>query len=285
MAIGTTALAAALLLSLAMARSLTRAIDRLVRGIAEVQAGRTDVQVEVRSRDEIGYLTAAFNEMLRGLRERLALLRFVPRHTRQAVAESVSTSSAAGQAFSAQRRELAVFFSDIRGFTALADELPPDRIIAMLDRTLRTEAEILERHGGSIDKFIGDAVMALFEGPDRFSAAVAAACEIQRSLRALNQAQTFERPIEVGIGIAGGEVVMGSIGDEERAELAVIGRLVNLASRLTSSAGRGEILVSEAGFQQLNGPFPGERIKGLKLKGFADAQVCYRVDWAAMSDS
>jgi class 3 adenylate cyclase len=283
-AIGAGALAAALLLTLVMARSLTRAIGRLVQGIAAVRAGRFDVQVEVQSKDEIGYLTAAFNEMLRGLRERLALLRFVPRHTRAAVAQAAAGDPGDGRAFAAQRRELALFFSDIRGFTALADELAPDRVIAMLDRTLRVEAEILERHGGSIDKFIGDAVMALFEGPERFGAAVAAAAEIQRALKRLNEENTFDRPIEVGIGIAGGEVLVGSVGDDERAELAVIGRLVNLASRLTSSAARGEILVSEPAFDALGGRFGGERIEGLKLKGFADGQVCYRVAWEGKTD-
>jgi adenylate cyclase len=282
-AIGAAALAAALLLTLVMARSLTRAIARLVQGIAEVRAGRFDVQVPVRSQDEIGYLTAAFNGMLRWLRERLALLRFVPRHTRAAVAQAAADADKPGddRAFAAQRRELAVLFSDIRGFTALSDELPPHHVIAMLDRTLRAEAEIIERHGGSVDKFIGDAVMAIFEGPERFDAAVAAAADIQRALHLLNQTQTFERPTAVGIGIAGGEVLVGTVGDEERAELAVIGRIVNLASRLTSTAARGEILISESVFEALDGHVRGERIEGLKLKGFAEAQVCYRVIWAA----
>jgi class 3 adenylate cyclase len=277
--IGGAALLLALVLTLAVARSMTRSVARLVKGMGEVRAGHYDFKVDVRSQDEIGFLTTAFNEMLRGLRERLALLRFVPRHTRAAVAESVEARGGDAGSFTARKHELAIFFSDIRGFTALSDELPPDRVIAMLNSYLRKEAEILERHGGSIDKFIGDAVMAIFEGPDRFTAAVEAAVEIQRAMRALNEEHAFERPIEVGIGIAGGEVVMGSVGDEDRAELAVIGRLVNLASRLTSTAGRGEILVSETAFDATRPRFAGTRMEGLQLKGFAQPQNCYRVVW------
>src|SRR5262249_6290423 len=136
-AIGGAALLLALLLTLALARSLTRSVARLVTGMGEVRGGRYDFQLEVRSRDEFGYLTTALNDLLGGVRERLALLRFVPRHTRAAVAESVGRPGADGRAFVAHKRQIAVFFSDIRGFTALSDELPPDRVIAMLNSYLR----------------------------------------------------------------------------------------------------------------------------------------------------
>jgi adenylate cyclase len=212
--------------------------------------------------------------MLGGLRERFAMLKFVPRHTRQVISRAVNDGTAE---FVAEKRDVAIFFSDIRGFTPLSDRLAPDRVIAMLNIYLRKEAEILERHGGSIDKYIGDAVMAVFEGPNRYLAATTAAVEIQRALSALNAQNAFEEKIEVGIGIAGGEVIMGGVGYEDRLEFAVIGRIVNLASRLTSVARGGDIVVSEPAAQALGDKFPLDKMDGLKLKGFADAVTCYRV--------
>jgi class 3 adenylate cyclase len=271
------ALLLAAALSLPLALSMTRAVAVLLASVEDVRAGRFDRPVVVRTRDELSTLADAFNEMLRGLRERFAMLRFVPRHTREVIAEAVRESGEDAAAFTARTHDAAVLFCDIRGFTVLSEALPPDRVIEMLNVYLRSEAEIVERHGGSIDKFMGDAVMAVFEGEGRFARAVDAAVDVQEALAALNKKGSFERPIEVGIGVAGGPVVMGAVGYEQRMEFAVIGRLVNLASRLCSIAAPGEILVSEAAFAALGGRRPGERVDGVKLKGFADAVTCYKI--------
>jgi adenylate cyclase len=170
-----------------------------------------------------------------------------------------------------------VLFSDIRGFTSMSDRLAPDRVITMLNIYLRKEAEIIERHSGSIDKFIGDAVMAVFEGPSGFLNAALAAVEIQQVIKQLNAGKAFEMPVEVGIGIAGGEVVMGSVGYEDRMEFAVIGRIVNLAARLTSVAARSEVVVSDAAWQTLSAHFNGEHLAGVRLKGFASEITCHRL--------
>ena len=271
------ALLLAAALALPLARSLTRAVARLLEGVADVRAERFDRPVEVRTSDELRTLADAFNEMLHGLRERFAMLRFVPRHTRAVIAEAARENSVRDGAFAARARDVAVLFSDIRGFTDVSDALAPARVIEMLNVYVRQEAEIVERHGGSIDKFIGDAVMAIFEGEDRFARAAAAATEIQEAFADLNRRKAFEYPIEVGIGIAGGLVVMGAVGYEQRMEFAVIGRLVNLASRLCAKAGRGEIIVSDAAFEALAGRRPAERRDGVKLKGFADPVTCYKI--------
>jgi class 3 adenylate cyclase len=282
------ALLIALVLSALVARSISRAVARLVTATDAVRRGEYDGEVSVPTRDELRTLADAFNIMLGGLRERFAMLKFVPSHTRAVIAESAK-KKAGDVEFVAETRDVCVFFSDIRGFTALSDAMSPDRVIHMLNIYLRKEAEIIERHKGSIDKFIGDAVMAVFEGADRFTRAVAAAVEIQETIAALNTVKAFEKEVEVGIGIAGGEVVMGSVGYEARMEFAVIGRLVNLASRLCSVAGRGEIVVSEEAWKELGDRYQGERRSGLKLKGFAAEISCWKVsgirDPAAASQS
>jgi class 3 adenylate cyclase len=271
------ALALAAALSLPLALSMTRAVAQLIEGVEAVRGGNYDSPVAIRTRDELRTLGDAFNGMLRGLRERFSMQRFVPRHTRAVIEEAVREHGEDAGAFTPRTRDVAVLFSDIRGFSRVSEELTPDRVIAMLNLYLRQEAEIVERHGGSIDKFIGDAVMAVFEGPDRFSRAVDAAVEIQAALRQLNEKKAFERPIEVGIGVAGGPVVMGAIGYEQRMEFAVIGAFVNLASRLCSISERGEIVASEAAFAALSGRRRAERLDGVKLKGLAEPVTCYKI--------
>jgi adenylate cyclase len=271
------ALALALGLALVVGRSIASAVRQLVEGTERVAAGRYDRPVVVRTRDELRALAEAFNGMLAGLRERFAMLRFVPRHTRAVIAEAVRGGQAALPGKVAERREVAVLFSDIRGFTAMSERLPATRVIEILNVYLTREAEIIEAGRGSIDKFIGDAVMAVFEGPTRFADAVASALQIQAAIGELNRSHAFDETVEVGIGVAGGEVVMGAVGYEGRAELAVIGRRVNLASRLCGVAGRGEVVVSDEAFRALDGAWRGEERK-VKLKGFADEVACFRVE-------
>jgi len=271
------ALALAAALSFPLSLSLTRAVARLIEGVAAVRAGRYDSPVQVTTRDELRTLADVFNEMLRGLRERFAMQRFVPRHTRTVIEEAVRDRGEDAATFTPRTRDVAVLFSDIRGFSRVSEELAPDRVIEMLNLYLRQEAQIVERHGGSIDKFIGDAVMAVFEGEDRFVRAVAAAVEIQEALSGMNARGAFERPIEVGIGVAGGPVVMGAVGYEERMEFAVIGAFVNLASRLCSIAGRGEIVASDAAFSALGGARRAERMDGVALKGMSAPVTCYKI--------
>lgn len=271
------ALLLAALLAFPLARSLTRAVARLIEGVDAVKAGRYDQSVTVDTRDELRTLAEAFNATLVVLRERFAMQKFVPRHTRAVIAEAARERGVDAADFDAQTREVAVLFSDIRGFTELSDALPPARVIGMLNVYLRAEAEIVERHGGSIDKFIGDAVMAVFEGADRFARAVDAAVAIQDAIAGLNARGAFERPVEVGIGVAGGPVVMGAVGYEDRLEYAVIGRLVNLASRLCGVAGRGEIVVSADAHAALRGARPAQRLDGLALKGFAGTVTGFKL--------
>lgn len=270
------ALLLALALALGVAQSIARSVRHLVDAAEAVRRGDYRHRVVLRTRDELHTLAEAFNDMLRHLRERFAMLRFVPRHTRAIIAQAVQSKNDVPLG-GAHRRNVAVFFSDIRGFTAMSDRLTPDRIIHMLNIYLRHEAQIIERNNGSVDKFIGDGVMALFEGPDRFLKAARAALEIQQAMRRLNAERAFEEEIRVGIGIAGGEVVMGSIGYENRLEYAVIGRLVNLASRLTSKAAPGEIMVSEYAWEHMRDRYEGDVITGMQLKGFADEVTCYRL--------
>jgi adenylate cyclase len=148
------------------------------------------------------------------------------------------------------RRHVVVLFCDIRGFTQLAEQMPPDTLAALLSEYFSELADVVFEHGGTLDKFIGDAVLALWGAPepqaDAADRALAAARGMRAAVAALDQRWRAEgRPeIEVGIGINAGEAFTGVIGSPRRLEYTAVGDVVNVAARLCDVAGPGEILMS-----------------------------------------
>lgn len=155
-------------------------------------------------------------------------------------------------ALGGDRRPVVVLFSDIRGFTEVAESLPPDAMAAQLNEYFGAMVECVFRHEGALDKYIGDALMAYWGAPvareDDASRAVAAAVDMHAALAALNARWAREgRPVlAAGIGLHTGEAFVGNIGAPQRLEYTLIGDTVNLASRLCALAGGGEVLVSDA---------------------------------------
>ena len=171
------------------------------------------------------------------------------------------------------KRPVVIMFTDIRGFTSMSEKMAPDDVAQLLREYFTEMVDIVFRHGGTLDKFIGDAIMALWGAPlaaeDDADKAMAAAIEMQRSLVELNQhwEQGGKPPIHIGIGINFGEVFAGNIGSEQRLEYTVLGDAVNTASRLCSKAARGEIMISEPFFQRLKKPPKVEAREPIPLKG------------------
>jgi len=151
-----------ILLALILGRTLTRPVLRLVQGMNQVKEGDLSVRLKASTRDEIGLLTDTFNDMIVNLRERLQLMKYVGSHTMEMIEQASDGDVPLGGA----RRELAVMFTDIRGFTAYSEHRTPEEVISMLNRYLGFQAEIVPTFGGSIDKFVGDEMMALFIGED-----------------------------------------------------------------------------------------------------------------------
>ena len=181
------------------------------------------------------------------------------------------------------KKPVVVFFSDIRGFTAMSETMLPDDIARLLNEYFTEMVEIVFEHGGTLDKFMGDAVMALWGAPiphdDDADRAIVAAVKMQQILLELNAKWTADdRPtIEIGIGISFGEVFAGNIGSEQRLEYTVLGDTVNVASRLCSKAGPGDIIISEPLFRALKTAPEVEQLEPMDLKGKAKAVPVYRV--------
>jgi adenylate cyclase len=181
------------------------------------------------------------------------------------------------------RKPVVVFFSDIRGFTPMSERMGPDDIATLLNEYFTEMVEIVFENGGTLDKFMGDAIMALWGAPitqdDDSDRAMRAAIEMQMVLAKLNVKWASEgrQRVEIGIGIDYYEVFAGNIGSDRRLEYTVIGDAVNTASRLCSKAGPGEIILTKRFYDELKNPPAVEEMEALELKGKAQEVQVYRV--------
>jgi len=175
--------------------------------------------------------------------------------------------------------EITVLFADLSAFTEMTHELGAEKTHEVVDAFLRMATEVLVKHGAFIDKYVGDAVMALFNVPiqrdDHARRAVAAASELAIGLRALGA--RFGLDLDASVGIATGFARVGRLGSDDSKDYTAIGDVVNLAARLQSKAGAGEILISEASYLKHPESFPEAKAEQAVLKGFRDAVRAYRL--------
>ncbi len=218
-----------------IARRVTRPVLRLASGAERISAGHYETIGDIGARDELGALAASFDNMVRGLIERDKVRAMLGKVVSPAIAEELLSQAID---FDGQEQEVSVLFSDIRGFTTLCEGRAPSAILHMLNEYLSSASALIDQRAGVVDKYIGDAIMALFgaplTAPDDPQRAVEAALAMVASLPALNE--KFGRdgwpPLAIGIGIHTGIVVAGNIGSATRLNYTVLGDTVNLASRL-----------------------------------------------------
>jgi len=220
------------------------------------------------SHDEIGILCRAFEEMVSALKQRRAMSKLISR------AAYNSLESSGAFKVQTERKWMAVMFSDIRDFTSFSEGRDPELVVQRLNEVLAIQAEVVTKHGGDVDKFIGDAMVAWFSGPDRCQRAMQAAREMMSELSARIGECSGAR---VGVGLHVGEVIVGAIGSRERMDYTAIGSTVNLAARLCSAAKGGQVLMSQAVVRELGEHFEVRPMPALTLKGFAEAIPVYEV--------
>ena len=243
---------------------LTRAMDRAGKGALEA--------VSINTGDEVGLLARAFNDMVAGLKERERLKSTLARYVSDDVAARILTERS-DLDLKGEMREVTVLFLDIRGFTALAERLPPREVVSLLNEYFEAMIEVVFKHHGTVNKFMGDAVMAVFGAPfaidDAPMRAVRAAVEIEQASAAISLArkQAGQPVVAVGIGINTGSAVAGNVGSERRMEYTVIGDEVNLAQRLEALAREGEILVSQSTYDKIRDRVQARAREPVQVKG------------------
>ena len=238
-----TGLSVGLTATLLAARSVGDPVRSVQEAMASVERGGFDARVPVEDGSEVGRLQAGFNRMAAGLAERERVRDLFGRH----VGRDVAGAALDGELrLGGEEREVAVLFVDIVGSTTLAEQRPPTEVVALLNAFFGVVVDVMERHGGWVNKFEGDAALCVFGAPtarsDYAGDALAAARELRRRLAA----QLPE--LDAGIGVSAGDVVAGNLGAEQRFEYTVIGDPVNEAARLCELAKkRPERVLASAG--------------------------------------
>ncbi len=261
-------------------------LRRLRVGVEQLTAGELSVRVPPTSRDEVGELTRAFNKMGDSLqqKERIqsAFGRYVNDFVLAQLLDSPDDEPQAGI-----EREVTLLFADIRGFTNLSEGLKAPTVVSLLNEIFQIASDHILEQGGTIDKYMGDSVMAYFGAPvtqtDHSLRAVTAAVDIleavnERNIAIRSDAGGARLAVNLGIGVHTGVVVVGNIGSDRRTDFTAVGDAVNVAQRLEKLAKGGEILVSEAVWRRVRGSiemrFEGER----QLSGRQEPIHVYSID-------
>jgi len=184
---------------------------------------------------------------------------------------------------------ITILFADIRGFTRISEHAPPEKIVSLLNRYFSAMTDIIFAHGGTLDKYLGDGLMALFGAPtatpEDASNALNAAVAMQRRVLSINKELRDEglHEIGVGMGLHTGEVTVGYIGSERRSEYTAIGDAVNTASRLETNARGGEILISDATAKAAHSRYRLEPREAITVKNRQQPVELWEVDWQRAS--
>jgi adenylate cyclase len=268
--------------ALIFGRQMSRPILRIGEIAERVGAGDFSARVEdVNSRDEIGDLASRFNRMIGQLGQRVELMKFVSHGTMSAI----RNASVDGISRGGERRSVSVLFTDIRGYTEFSERVQPEVVIEALNKYFDVQTRLVEAHHGDVDKFIGDALVAVFDGEDKERRAVACSVEIIDSMTELLNLYP-EYSLNLGLGVASGEVVMGAMGARDRMDFTVLGSTVNLSARLCSKAEPGQVLVDQATRDVANGldQIIFETLPPIPLKGFANLVPTFAALRAPLGD-
>ena len=280
-------LIAALLVALAVtwkiAGAIVDAVRRISAAAARVRAGDYAPVEGVHTGDELEALAGDFNLMVRGLDERDRLKTMFGKYvTRQVVEHLMLNDPQLGEG---RALPVTVLFSDIRGFTTLSEKMDPKELLDFLNAYFTGMVDSVLKNDGVVDKFIGDALMAVFGAPhptpnDALNA-VRAAIEMKATLRRMNDGFRAKGlpEIRTGIGIHTGNVVAGPMGHHERMEYAVIGDAVNLASRLESMTKElgVDVLLSEDTYNAIKHAIDAEPLRKIRVKGREQEVMVYRL--------
>ena len=262
--------------SVVVARGTSRPVEKLVEATRKVAAGHYETTSGVAGRDEIGRLGVAFDEMTEGLRKRRDIME-------KTLSRDVAEELMKGTELGGERREVTIVFMDIRGFTSGTQGVDPADVVTMLNDMMNHLAAVIHRHGGNVNKYLGDGLMAMFGAPkpleDHALRAARAGLEMQSELAAWNARRVSRNlpSFHTGIGINTGVVVCGRVGSTERLEYTLIGEEVNLASRICGKAEPKQVLVTEATVRAAGEALRTRALEPVQVKGISYPVKVYEV--------
>ncbi len=262
--------------------TLSRPIKLLADAATRIAQGDFKIRLKPRGRDEVAHLSETFNEMAAGLEERDRVKATFAKFHSKEMAEKVLNGELK---LGGERKQGTVFFSDVRGFTAMSEGMDPEALVKILNRYMTRMVRVILSHGGVVDKYVGDAIMALWGVPltknGDVENAIKACLGMRQALAELNEELKAEGLplLKIGMGLNHGLMISGNIGSDERMEFTVIGDTVNTASRiesLTKEFGT-DFLISKEVLDQVPGKFVVEKAHEAKVKGKAEPLAVFKV--------
>ena len=266
------------------------AIAQANRKLRDDDPSAREVVLPADTPDEIRQIADSRKQMLDTIfkvsEERLHLMNFIKdtfgRYLSKKVVEEI-LASPEGRKIGGQQKTVTILMSDLRGFTYMSENNDPEKVVTLLNRYLECMSKVLVSYGGTIDEFIGDAILAIFGVPEAHAddtvRAVACGIAMQNALKGLNAdfAKEGFPPLEMGIGINTGQVVVGNIGSEVRMKYGIVGSAVNVAARIEANTTGGEVFVGESVFEKVKDLVEVEKVRTAMMKGLKRPLVYYPV--------
>lgn len=262
--------------------TITWPLILLTEAADKIADGNFNIRLVPRGRDELATLSNTFNKMAQGLIERDRVKDVFSRfHNKEIVDKLLSGEVNLG----GERREATIFFSDIRGFTGMSESMQPEEVVEMLNEYMTRMVSVIRAHHGVVDKYVGDAIMAIWGvpigRPDDTANAVMACLEMRKALAELNEKRLARGSValKIGMGLNRGSVIAGNIGSNEKMEYTVIGDAVNLASRMESMTKEygSDLLISRQVYDQVQSQFIFEQAESARVKGKSGVIEVFKV--------
>jgi class 3 adenylate cyclase len=261
---------------------MTSPIGKLVKGVLAIAGGDFDTRIKVASGDELGELTQNFNEMASSLGQNAMLKSAFTRYVSDAALKQILADPSM-KGLSTRRTMVAIFSSDVRGFTSMSETLEPEHVVQVINTYLSLQTEIILKHGGQVDKFIGDATIGVWgkeqSHEDDTIKAVRAAWEVQEAIVKLNAERLAKGDVakDIGIGINTGEVVAGNMGSSKKIEYSCTGEARTFADALCDDCPPGKVWLGEESYHVVKDKVQAKKIVFNSTKGHGENLVAFEV--------
>jgi sigma-B regulation protein RsbU (phosphoserine phosphatase) len=265
-----------------ISRIITRPILRLATGANAILDGDYDYRLAIPSRDEVGLVTASFNHMAAGLKDRDFIKATFGRYLSPDVVHAL-LASPDGLRLGGALRDLTMLVSDLRGFSSMVARLDPPTVVQITNRYLARMIDVITHYRGTVDEFQGDGILAFFGAPlaaeDDPERAVACAIEMQNAMAEVNaeQRRLGLPELAMGIGLNMGEVIVGNIGSEQRTKYGAMGSVINTAYRIESYTVSGQILISPALYARVQAVVSVQGTTEVQFKGVEQPLTLYDI--------